>query len=301
MRSATVLLFAAVLAAAGMSAFAVNGTATNATITATTNDARALNYILAFENLQWSFFDQGLQNMTAADFVTAGYNESVYTRLQTMQQQHIIHTNWLRAVIRARNETVQESCTFNFTQLFNTTSEPTTDNSTAVNVTKIEPQVFIETAMSIHNLTSKAVIGVIGRVSDQSLVETIASMAVVESQHGAYLAILQGEDPFPEPFADSLTPENLTSTALPYVEDCPFDSLVLPLNRTDVNACTNTTIIVVPTATTGPTTTPNTTTPTTTSQPTEGQSAASSVSVSSALVVTLLATIVAAAAHSVAL
>ena len=51
---------------------------------------RALNYILVLENLQVAFFDTGLGNLTAEDFVLAGYNESVYNQLKLMQQQHIV-------------------------------------------------------------------------------------------------------------------------------------------------------------------------------------------------------------------
>lgn len=304
---------------------------------------RALNYILVLENLQVAFFDTGLGNLTAEDFVLAGYNESVYNQLKVMQQQHIvrapasrpprsaprgggvqmadgvaaprgsaasrrvqIHNNWLRAVIRARNGTVVEPCAYNFSSLFTTIPPSEEDNSTTTNSTTptnetsiIQPATFIENAMKLHNLTTEAVLGVIGRLSDPNLVETVASMAVVEGQHGAYLAIIEDEEPFPQPFIDSLTPENVTSVALPYVEDCPFDSLPLPFNRTDVNTCTNSTIVVVPTDSNNPTTNPSST-PTTTG-PTASQSAASSAAVTSTLVVALLATIVAAAGHMVAL
>jgi len=122
MRSAALLLLAAVLAAAGASAFAqTNTTAITATgmceardrrlrsarLTSSAeplkrdtrggtaeNDVRALNYILVLENLQVAFFDTGLGNLTAEDFVLAGYNESVYNQLKLMQQQHIVRATF---------------------------------------------------------------------------------------------------------------------------------------------------------------------------------------------------------------
>ena len=135
------------------------------------NDAKALNYMLAIGQVQFALFSYGMQNLTANDFENAGFNKSVYTELQLMQQEHTVRPRalpcvrqrggppsltaaahaprvgaarhlgqvqmaWMMAEIVVLNATVVSSCTYNFSSLYELTNS--TDMSTGSSSTNNE-------------------------------------------------------------------------------------------------------------------------------------------------------------------
>ena len=210
----------------------------------------------------------------------------------------------MKAELKALNTTAVASCTYNFSSILIVTVTNTTTtvgNETMINSTvtvSVNATMFLQAALLVHNVSLEAYIGVINTMSNASVVQTVASIIAVEARHAAYLSTVLNLDPFPKAFEPSLPPANITSKPLPFTEDCPFESLLLPVARDMITGCSGTST----NATAAPTAQPSTANPTNSTGPTTApQSAASSVTASSALVVTIVAAVVAAAIHAVSL
>ena len=134
--------------------------------------------------------------------------------------------------------------------------------------------------------------------SNDGIVQTSASIIATEARHAAYLSWTLSLPPFPVAFEPSMAPENVTSQPLVFVEECPFDSLPLPLPRSSVRDCSNSSSPIVPT-TGGATSTPTSSNTNNTAAPSSPQSGATAPTASTAIAVTLIAMAVAAAIHAV--
>jgi hypothetical protein len=214
---------------------------------------------------------------------------------------------WMTRTLQALNTTAVAPCTYNFSSVLALISHNGTMNGTdggnstgTGNMTltvEVVPAALLRAALRLHNLTLEAYVGVVGAISNADILQTVASIIAVDGRHAAYLSTVLGLAPFTEAFESWATPGNISSTPLPFTEDCPYDALALPAMRDAIRGCSNATHVPAvptgalptgtgPTSTTGPTTAP--------------QSGAAGVTASSALVVTLVAAIAAAAVHAVA-
>lgn len=65
-------------------------------------DADILNYALTLEHLEATFYAQGLQNYTQADFVNAGYADPFYSNLLKVASDEKTHVSFLTSAIEGR-------------------------------------------------------------------------------------------------------------------------------------------------------------------------------------------------------
>lgn len=57
--------------------------------------ADILNYALTLEHLEASFYQEGLQNYTQADFVNAGFMDPFYANLKEVASDEVTHETFL--------------------------------------------------------------------------------------------------------------------------------------------------------------------------------------------------------------
>lgn len=63
-------------------------------------DADILNYALTLEHLEATFYAQGLQNYSQADFVNAGYADPFYNNLLKVASDEKEHVSFLTSALQ---------------------------------------------------------------------------------------------------------------------------------------------------------------------------------------------------------
>ena len=176
-------------------------------------DLTVLNYALTLENLESTFYNQGLAAFNSAAFVTAGYNSSVYGYLQMVQAHENSHVAFLTAAINAASpNSAVPACTYNFT---NALSSPTA---------------FITTAAALENAGQTAYDGAVNGITTAAYATVAAQIATVEARHAAYLNELIGASPFPQSFDNATLPAKIAAAIAPFLLSCPYN-ITLPTIR----------------------------------------------------------------------
>lgn len=62
-------------------------------------DADILNYALTLEHLEATFYKEGLQNYTQADFVAAGFADPFYANLMEVAKDEATHVSFLTSAL----------------------------------------------------------------------------------------------------------------------------------------------------------------------------------------------------------
>lgn len=70
-------------------------------------DADILNYALTLEHLEATFYAQGLQNYSQADFVNAGYADPFYENLKTVASDEKVHVSFLTSALQGKLSLLQ--------------------------------------------------------------------------------------------------------------------------------------------------------------------------------------------------
>lgn len=71
-------------------------------------DAEILNYALTLEHLEATFYAQGLQNYSQADFVSAGYADPFYDNLLRVASDEKEHVNFLTSALQGTLNTLHD-------------------------------------------------------------------------------------------------------------------------------------------------------------------------------------------------
>lgn len=69
-------------------------------------DADILNYALTLEHLEATFYAQGLQNYSQADFVNAGYADPFYNNLLKVASDEKEHVSFLTSALEGMINTI---------------------------------------------------------------------------------------------------------------------------------------------------------------------------------------------------
>lgn len=189
----------------GLAATSLKGQAT----TGSANDLGILNYALTLEHLEATFYTQGLQRYSAADFnggqlaraLGSGVIAGVYTNLGRIRDHEVAHVQTLQKTITDLGGTPVAACTYNFGY-----------NS---------PEQFLQVAAVLEDLGVQAYNGAIARIQAQALKAAGMSIATVEARHSSYLELLNLAIPFPKAFDGTKTMQEVLAAAMPLIANCP--------------------------------------------------------------------------------
>jgi rubrerythrin len=200
---------AAVLFGAGALANKIADAQTTSNPSTAKNDIDILNYALALEHLEYAFYAVGINRYTAVDFSNridstifgTKVNASLFTYLQAIRDHEAAHVTAISNIIRQLGGTPVAACTYNF-------------GLSDVND-------FLTVAAALENTGVMAYDGAIAMISDPTVKQAAATIAMVEGRHAAYLNVLNGQIPFPQAFDTPKTQAEVLAIANQYITACP--------------------------------------------------------------------------------
>ncbi|PMD35430.1 hypothetical protein L207DRAFT_114497 [Hyaloscypha variabilis F] len=172
-------------------------------------DVGILNYALTFEHLEDKFYREGLANYTQADFVQAGFADPFYDNLKEISYDETTHVSFLRTAL---SSAAVAECTYSF---------PSTD-----------PASFVALASVLGGVGVSAYLGAAASIANKGYLTDAGSILTVEARHSSYIRASLDESPFPQPFDDPLTFDEVYTLAASFIVSCPSsnnDKPQLPL------------------------------------------------------------------------
>jgi hypothetical protein len=174
------------------------------------SDIDLLNYALTLENLEAALYVQGLTKFTAADFAASpllanvgiAVSGKVFDYLKIIRDDEVAHVNAISTIIKSVGGTPVAACS-------------------SYNLTFANVDEFLKLAVTLEEAGVAAYDGAIGLVQNADLRTAAATIATVEARHAAYLALLTGAVPFPNPFDSTKTQAQVLAIVTPLLgKDC---------------------------------------------------------------------------------
>ena len=171
-------------------------------------DLTLLNFAMTLENLEATFYTQGLAQFSSADFANSTFIQNfgaaiggdVYAYLSLIRDHEAQHVRTLQALITGLGGTPAKPCTYNF-------GYKTADD-------------FVTVAATIENVGVMAYDGAISQISSTSLKTSAMTIATVEARHASYLNLLTGVSPFPSDFDTAGSSAAILAAAGKYITAC---------------------------------------------------------------------------------
>lgn len=160
---------------------------------ASANDLEILNYALTLEYLEAEFYTQGLDGG-----ILEGRELELVTPIRDHEQAHV---DGITQAVNDLGGTPAEKPTFTF-------PEGTFTNKDE----------FLAAASMFEELGVDAYHGQVALIEDPAILGTAAAIAGVESRHAAILADLTGGDPFPAPFENNKSMDEVLEAAGQFIE-----------------------------------------------------------------------------------
>jgi hypothetical protein len=162
------------------------------------SEVDVLNYALTLEHLEATFYREALEQFDVTAFTTWGFQPGVYDRLGAIADAEAQHVTFLTGVIDSLGAEPVAEATYDFGYT--------------------DARGFIELAQAIEDVGVAAYQGAAQYLIDNDQLLTAAlTIHGVEARHAAYLALMNGGNPFPESFNPSMTPEEVLATAGPFI------------------------------------------------------------------------------------
>jgi hypothetical protein len=182
-------------------------------------DLTVFQFANVLEQLETTFYTQGLAKFQDSDFTNAGFSSSLIATqaLQAIQNDEATHTTVLQTAIQSFGAQ-PVTCNFNF------------DNALTSVTT------MAATARAVELVGVAAYLGGATLLDDPVLLDSAASILTVEARHQTLLNVLSGASSIPSAFDIALTPQEVLSIADGFVSG-PCD---LGLNATNPLTITNT-------------------------------------------------------------
>lgn len=189
----------------GAGAFATTLEAQNAPVT----DLTILNFALTLENLEATFYNQGLKQFSSTDFSNGAFYQGlgdamggdVYAFLSLVRDHENQHVRTLRGVIKSLGGTPAPVCTYNF-------GYQSVDD-------------FLTVATTLENTGVMAYDGAVNMIQSAGLKTAAATIATVEARHAAYFNLLTGNSPFPAAFDTATSMADILKAAGGFITACP--------------------------------------------------------------------------------
>lgn len=174
---------------------------------ANVTDTDVLNFALTLEQLKSAFYQGGLANFTAQNFVGAGYAPSVrpwYQQISQHEQTYVTNISTL-----AGNQSVQ-ACTYNFP---------------SQNITE-----FVALSDMLEAIATSAYVGSGAYIQNKSLRVLSASILATTASQSTWINnAVRGGNPWSNAYETPLDLNQTFTLISPYIAQCPSNNTVLPL------------------------------------------------------------------------
>lgn len=206
MRYSSSILAAALASPLVVSAIPIRSRAASAV------DALVFQFANVLEQLETSFYQQGIAKFKDADFQAAGFSSVLVATqtLTTIQGDEATHAIFLQQALRD-NGAEPLICDFDFTSAL--TDVPT----------------LAATARAVEYVGVSAYLGAATLLDDPIFLDAAASILTIEARHQTMLNILAGASSIPQAFDIPLTPQETLSIAAGFIKG-PCDVGIVPTN-----------------------------------------------------------------------
>ena len=155
-----------------------------------------INYALTLEHIETAFYRDGLEMLGESAFTDLGFQAGVFAKLGEIAAHEKAHVDTLGPVVEALGGVPAEEATYAF---------PYTDAASFINFA----QTLEDVGVSAYQGAAQYLIG------ENELLTAALTIHGVEARHAAYLAVLNGGNPFPEAVNPTLTPAEVLDIATP--------------------------------------------------------------------------------------